>query len=396
MFDTVLNTIATITPERPWGIDEPNYFWFTGCSTAAFVIASFSLVFGMKQYKPIAGFSLLVAFALLIAAPLNLVDALQQPGRILIFFMYGWENFLTSPIKWGVLLLMSYFVLLPIGIILFYRECFVKLYNTTNNKFLKIIYKILSLGRMNLNEKTKKQDYILVLLVVVAGIPLALCVHGYTGYILGATHAIALWHTPLMPILFLVSAMVSGIGLLIVILPIFQRFFTEFKQIDKEMISRLARLMSWFIVADLVVRFLWLTFAITFNGNERYSVMKIFESNLNHIIWFEYIISLLIPMAIGFIPSLCKRLPVVIFGAIISTIGVWYFRWNIVIGGESLGRTTPGLLSYESNIFGENSIMAVTSNWAIFIALLCLIMALFPWDQEMEKYYSKRVDNAKK
>lgn len=44
------------------GIDIPNYFWFTGSSAAAFIISSFAHVFGMKEYKPIAGFSLLLAF----------------------------------------------------------------------------------------------------------------------------------------------------------------------------------------------------------------------------------------------------------------------------------------------------------------------------------------------
>lgn len=395
MFETILHTITTITPERPWGIDVPNYFWFTGSSAAAFIISSFAHVFGMKQYKPIAGFSLLVAFVLLAAAPLNLVDDLKQPGRVINFFMYGWENFPTSPMKWGVLLLMSYPVLIFFEAIVLYREYFVKVYNATNNRFLKIICKAISLGRMGLSQDLQEKDHNIGFILGAVGIPLALCVHGYTGYILGVTHAIALWHTPLMPILFLASAMVSGTGLLIVILPIFQKFFTDFKQVDKKMISRLARLLSWFIVIDLAIRFFWLTFAIPFNGSERYSLMKFFGANLHEIILIEYVICLFVPMLIGFIPALCKRLPVVIFGAIICAVGVWDFRWNTVIGGQTIGRTTPGLLSYEPHLWGQDSIMAVASNWTVFIALLCLIMALFPWDKEMAKYY-KRIDNAKK
>ncbi len=49
------------------------------------------------------------------------------------------------------------------------------------------------------------------------GIPLAVFVHGYTGFILALGKARALWNTALMPFLFLVSAMVSGIALMILI-----------------------------------------------------------------------------------------------------------------------------------------------------------------------------------
>ena len=101
-----MNTlISSITPNIPWGIDVPNYFWFTGSSAAAFIISSFAHVFGMERYKPIAGFSLLMAFVLLVAAPLNLIDDLKQRGRIFNLFFFGWENFTTSRMKWGVILL---------------------------------------------------------------------------------------------------------------------------------------------------------------------------------------------------------------------------------------------------------------------------------------------------
>ena len=82
-----------------------------------------------------------------------------------------------------------------------------------------------------------------------------------------------------MPILFLASAMVSGTGLLIILLPIFQKFFTDFKRIDMAMMQRLARLLSWFVVIDLVIRFFWLTFAITFNNEEKYALKLFFGEN---------------------------------------------------------------------------------------------------------------------
>ncbi len=368
----IVSTISTITPDRPWGIDIPNYFWFTGSSAAAFIISSFAHVFGMKQFKPIAGFSLLLAFVLLVAAPFNLIDDLRQPGRVLNFFLYGWENFPTSPMKWGVLLLIAYPLLILAEAYVLYKPYFKR--NSAKQRTPQEI------------AKDEKLGFILGAI----GIPLAISVHGYTGYILGAVHAIPLFHTPLMPILFLASAMVSGTGLLLIVLPIFQRFFTEFKKIDYEMIARLARLLAWFIVIDLVIRFFWLTFAITFNSAEKYPLSMFFGEHLYELIVVEYILCLLIPMFIGFSKKLSSSFTIVFIGAILSAVGVWLFRWNTVIGGQTIGKTTPFLLEYNPHLFGPDSIFSIVSNWSIFIALIAFVMVLFPWDKEMSKYYTNK------
>lgn len=368
-FGTLLHTINSITPDRPWGIDIPNYFWFTGSSAAAFIISSFAHVFGMKEYKPIAGFSLLLAFVLLVAAPMNLIDDLRQPGRIINFFFYGWENFPTSPMKWGVLLLIAYPLLILVEALVLYRPYF-----------------WFSKGVVRSKEQEEKDHHLGVILGAI-GIPLALSVHGYTGYILGAVHAIPLFHTPLMPILFLASAMVSGTGLLIILLPIFQKFFTDFKRVDMEMMQRLARLLAWFIVIDLVIRFFWLTFAITFNGEEKYALKLFFGENFWEVLIVDYVICLLLPMIIGFTHSFARSFKWVLFAGILSAIGVWIFRWNTVIGGQSIGKTTPFLLEYHPHLTGFDSILSVLSNWSLLIALVSLVMVIFPWDKEMANYY---------
>lgn len=371
-FGNLLHTLSTITPDRPWGIDIPNYFWFTGSSAAAFIISSFAHVFGMKEYKPIAGFSLLLAFVLLVAAPMNLIDDLRQPGRVLNFFLYGWENFPTSPMKWGVLLLIAYPLLILAEAMVLYRPYFSS-----------------SKGSVRTKEQEEKEHRLGVILGAI-GIPLALSVHGYTGYILGAVNAIPLYHTPLMPILFLASAMVSGTGLLIILLPIYQKFFTDFKRIDFYMMTRLARLLAWFIVIDLVIRFFWLTFAITFNDAEKYPLQLFFGEHLAEVVIVEYLICLAIPMLIGFSQKLSRSFWFVIVAGVLSAVGVWLFRWNTVIGGQSLGKTTPFLLEYHPHLFGPDSLMSIVSNWSLLIACIAFILVIFPCDKEMAMHYGKK------
>lgn len=382
----LMNTIAAIAPLKAWGIDVPNYFWFTGSSAAAFIISSLAHVFGFKQFKPIAGFSLLLAFVLLIAAPFNLIDDLKQPGRLINFFLYGWENFPTSPMKWGVLLLMAYPTLILAEAILLYRPFFVKRMRESQSELGRRFYSALTLGRHELDEASLERDHRLGFILGAVGIPLALSVHGYTGYILGAVHANTLWHTPLMPILFLASAMVSGTGLLLVLLPLFQRFFSLSGKIDRSMMALLAKLLSWFIVIDLVIRALWLSFAMPFGMQSRELLYQFFSLHFDMVVYIEYGLCLIIPMIVGF-SRLRHHLPTVFSMGIISAVGVWLFRWNTVIGGQEIPRSMPGFTHYTPHIFGQNSLISVASNWGIFIALLALIAVIFPWDEEMETHY---------
>ena len=53
--------------------------------------------------------------------------------------------------------------------------------------------------------------------VTVIGIPSAFMLHGYVGFIFGSVKANPWWSTPLMPIVFLFSAMVSGIALVMLL-----------------------------------------------------------------------------------------------------------------------------------------------------------------------------------
>lgn len=390
---TIMTTIAAISPARAWGIDVPNYFWFTGSSAAAFIISSFAHVFGFKQFKPIAGFSLLLAFVLLIVAPLNLIDDLKQPGRLVNFFLYGWENFGTSPMKWGVLLLMAYPTLIFFEALILYRAYFVKKIDNAGN-FMQKVYKTLAFGRLGLDKENLEKDHRLGFILGAIGIPLALSVHGYTGYILGVVHANVLWYTPLMPILFLASAMVSGTGLLIVLLPIAQKFFSKAKQVDMDMMKRLATLLSWFIVIDLVIRVLWLSFAMPFGGATREPLYQFFAMHSTMIIYVEYLLCLIVPMMVGF-SKLKNYFWIVVSVGLISAVGVWLFRWNTVIGGQEIPRSMPGFMHYIPEVFGQNSIASVSANWALLIAMLSLIMVIFPWDEEMEDCY-KGVNNGKK
>ena len=118
------------------------------------------------------------------------------------------------------------------------------------------------------------------------------------------------------------------------------------------MIAELARLLSWFIVIDLAIRALWLSFALAFGTESKNFLYEFFAMHFELTLYVEYILCLVIPMIIGF-TKLRNNLPLVFITGIVVAIGVWLFRWNTVIGGQTIPRTSPGFLEYMPHLFGQ-------------------------------------------
>src|SRR4029078_4035301 len=67
----------------------------------------------------------------------------------------------------------------------------------------------------NISERALALDDRVGWLVTLIGIPSAFLLHGYVGFRFGSVKANPWWSTPLMPIVFLFSAIVSGIALVL-------------------------------------------------------------------------------------------------------------------------------------------------------------------------------------
>ncbi len=189
------------------------YFYLTGISAGSFIVSTLAYVFGQTKFKPIGRIAVVLATVVLILAPMALLIHVGRPFRAWRLF-YN-INF-TSPISWGSFLLTLY----PINCIIYGYFIF-----KNNAKMTKLFGTI--------------------------GIPLAVAVHGYCGFILGFAKARHLWNTALMPILFLVSAIVSGVALVIFVVYMKDRFFSREGKVNEELIFGLAKLMGAFLLLDL-------------------------------------------------------------------------------------------------------------------------------------------------
>jgi len=185
------------------------YLFAAGVSAGAFAISALAYFLGEEKYQTITRLGAYIAPFPLIFGILCLIYDLERPSlfwKLLVTFQ---TNSVMSLGSW-LLVIFSFLSLLYFYLWLPERFEFMDLFNLIPRgwKKLRIIKAIKSshllkrLRRENLNGIRGW--------VALAGIPVSLSVGIYTGVLLGALVARPFWNNPMLPMLFLVSALKTG------------------------------------------------------------------------------------------------------------------------------------------------------------------------------------------
>src|SRR6202790_3830114 len=195
--------------ELQWSILIVLYRFITGLVAGAFILVSLERVFRVEAVKPTYRLALLTALAFLLVAPLPLQLHLGHPERS--FEMYLTPHRTSAMAMFGFVYLWYLLVVLLLEIWLDYRGDIVLLARSRTG-VMKGIYSALTLGSRNIDAKSLHVDDRVGWIVTLIGIPSAFLLHGYVGFIFGSIKANPWWSSPLMPVVFIFSAMVSGIA----------------------------------------------------------------------------------------------------------------------------------------------------------------------------------------
>ncbi|MGD9345852.1 MAG: polysulfide reductase NrfD [Candidatus Aminicenantes bacterium] len=288
--------LYNINHQEAFGLFIAIYFYLTGLSAGSFILSTLSYGFGMEQYKPLGKVGVVLATILLIIAPLFLLLHIGAPYRAWHLFVYlNW----SSPITWGSFLLVLY----PINCIIYGYFMF-------------------------------KGNLKLTRLFGFIGIPLAISVHGYTGFILAFGKARALWNTALMPILFLASAIVSGIALMILVSIIAGRFFSKEKKINKDLIFSLSKLLAWMIIFDLFLVGCDLLVLSISHSDAQAALQLLLGGNFAFVfLVIENLLGKVIPFILLVVPRF-RNLVTVTIASILVVVGIFFMRYVVVLAGE--------------------------------------------------------------
>src|ERR1041384_357137 len=194
-----------------WSVMIVLYPYITGLVAGAFIVSSLSHVFDVRGLKPIARFSLVSSFAFLLFATAPLLNHLGRPERA--FNIMITPNFSSAMSGFGFVYNI-YAVIVFLEVWFHYRRDFVERWQKAQG-WVKRFYRLLLVGATRCDEETDRVDHKAVKLLAGIGIPVACILHGYVGFLFGSIKANPWWSTPLMFIIFIFSAIVSGLSVLI-------------------------------------------------------------------------------------------------------------------------------------------------------------------------------------
>jgi predicted membrane protein len=364
-----------------WGILIVVYPFITGLVAGAFILASLERVFKVKILKPTYQIALLTALSFLIVATMPLISHLSQPQRAYEIMITPHSS--SAMAIFGFVYLWYLMVVLLLEIWFDYRHSMVVWANEKTG-VMRWVYKILTLGVNDISPRTLKWDRKLGYIITVVGIPSAFILHGYVGFIFGSIKANPWWSTPLMPIIFLFSAMVSGISMVMLIYMIISYF--RKKSIEMDVLDSIGRFLFFVLILDFTLEGLDQIQRI-YEAEESFEIIKLLVSGKLYLTLFvsQGLIGTIIPLiTLAFLQfykhQIRLRKTIYFIIGIFVLIGVYSMRWNVVIGGQLFSKSFSGFTSFKVGLIGlDGTLMAVFWLLLPFAILLFLLWLLPPW-----------------
>ncbi|OGU66780.1 MAG: polysulfide reductase [Ignavibacteria bacterium RBG_16_36_9] len=369
--------------ELHWGLLIVIYPYVTGLVAGAFILASLVKVFDVKELQPTYRMSLLTALAFLFVAPLPLLAHLGHPEKSFEIFLT--PNTSSAMAMFGFVYAWYLMAVLLLEIWFDYRKDFI-VWANHGKGIMKWIYKFISLFSKDISEAALRFDKKSVKMVTLIGIPSAFLLHGYVGFIFGSVKANPWWSSVLMPIVFLFSAIVSGIALVLLIYMVITPLRS--KEIDMKCLDKLASYLFYIMIIDFSLEILDFIHR-TYEAEESIKILAELVSGrlFVSLIVIQLLMGMIIPLgsiaAVKFfqVPSELRK-SIYFVSAILVQIGIFSTRWNVVIGGQLFSKSFRGLTAYKMTFFGfEGLLMSIGLLLLPILILYILFKILPPWDE---------------
>jgi Ni/Fe-hydrogenase subunit HybB-like protein len=200
--------------------------------------------------------------------------------------------------------------------------------------------------------------------------------------VFGGIKARAIWSTPLMPILFIVSAMVSGVAFVYIVYVLVCRFYRE--PVDRQVLDTLLKYLLVFILLDAYLDGV----DLVTSGLSAYTQGPVSSAFARIFLYgphaFSYLglqltVGLLVPIVLYLIPRVRRS---VVGGAAIALcvlVGVYAMRYNVVIGGQMGSKISHGLVNMSIPFTGFDSVQTVIGVFGAIFLIFLLLAWLLPW-----------------
>jgi len=396
----MLETIGYVFPNDlhiHWSLMIVLYPYITGLVAGAFIVSSLYHVFDIEALKPVSRFALMASLAFLLVATWPLLLHLGHPFRGI--------NVMITPNATSAMAGFGYFysgymIILLFEVWLVFRQDIIT-YARRSRGLKQTLYKILALGVYDTSEKAQAIDKKMVKFLAAIGIPGAFLLHGYVGFLFGALKSNPWWSTPLMPIIFIFSAVVSGIAALIVMYQVAMKL--KGLVIDRACIDTMCGWLWMFLMITASLELLELV-TLSYEKAEEWEIIGqlLFGPLAFSFLGLQMIVGVLIPFVLLMIIVLMKENmgdkvtnTLSFTAAILLLIQVLAMRWNVVIGGQMISKSLAGLReTYQPELFGKEGILMAIGIMIVPFIIIFVAERLLPMFKYSEEQTKKLQENS--
>jgi len=371
-----------------WSLMIVLYPYVTGLVAGAFIVSSLYHVFGREELKPVARLSMVASFAFLSVATLPLLAHLGHPERA--FNIVITPNFRSAMSAFGLIYAL-YMILLVFEIWLVFRKDII-LVARRSRGLKRWLFATLALGCYDISEEALQTDGRVITVLAAVGIPAACILHGYVGFMFGSVKANAFWSTPLMPIIFLFSAVTSGVAMIMILYQSLMKLTA--RKIDAACVQSLAQWLWLFAILTFTLELLEIVTLAYERSEEWLIVGPLITTKLAiSFIGIQMVFGSLIPfLLLGIVVLLRRYLTdplrnvIAVSAAFILLIQVFAMRWNVVIGGQIFSKSLRGFReSYSPELFGREGVALAVVIFLIPFVIMAVFNRFLPLHEKAEE-----------
>jgi Ni/Fe-hydrogenase subunit HybB-like protein len=367
-----------------WTVMIVLYPYITGLVAGAFIVSSLYHVFDRRSLRPVARFSLVSAFVFLLFAPLPLLIHLGRPERA--FNIMVTPHFTSAMAGFGYIY-TAYLILVVLEIWFVMRSDFIA--RAKGRGFVAGMCRAIVLFNLNETDGSREADHRIVKFLAGLGIPLAVILHGYVGFLFGSLKANPWWSTPLMFVIFIFSAIVSGISVLI-----FHYFVVSWInrwKIDERCVRSLAAYLWGFMMIAVALELLELL-SIAYEQTDKTEVLgELIRSKLLvSYILLQFVVFSLGPfllLAVNVLFKLGTRAAhaLIWVSSLMLLMQVLLMRWNVVVGGQLVSKSMRGFTFYFPGVWEKEGLISAFVIFTLPFLILFLFHKVIPLFPDLQK-----------
>jgi Ni/Fe-hydrogenase subunit HybB-like protein len=311
-----------------WGFYIVNFIFFMGLSYSGALISGVLHLFNTSWRKPVIRLAELITVISLVIGPFFIFFCIGRLDRL--YFLFTHPR-IQSPITWDVIAISTDLIGCFIYLYLSFIEDFAILrdYKDLNvAPWKRKLYKVLSLGYSG----TPKQARLLSRARTIMSsmiIAIAIIVYSVLAWIFGVTLQPG-WHSTIFGPYFVIAAVFSGTGLLIILMWIFRKVYHLEEYITKRHFVNVGVLLT--IIAAFYGYFTFSDYLTKWYGSIKMDsilIDKLFSEYYALFIFANYI-GILIPGIIIALPRF-RTIPNITIASVIAVVALWVNRYIIVI-----------------------------------------------------------------